>query len=729
MMNANASLTFVPWLGAAGLSTAIMLGWGAAAAIPILLHFLNRRRQRPIPWAAMRLLMQVIEKEAKRMRIEQLLLLALRVLILLTLAVALARPYFTRDETNASTPSQRPPKLWIVALDTSYSMGYRSGGQSRFETAKLRAIELLEGAEPGDAFALIALSQPSRALIGTPTFDREGMLNELQRMSVQDTGSDLASGLDLIEEIARATTESERLPQYVHIFIESDLGRDAWQTVVDGPERSKLQALQNKYTVQVESLGEEGATNVSIKSIQPSTSRAIAGNSLNVEISLESAGANVERLPLQLELDGQTLATEFVDLAAGQTRSVRLQITPRTTGSSVLSASIPDDSLMADNRREHIIEVREQYRILIVEDQPNDARLLRLALRPAQGSLITPGIQTRSKLELGSLEPSNWDAIILNDLATVNQELAQKLERFARSGGSLVVMLGPRSNAEAWNNNVQRTTGLLGFELTNPSPESDWSIDPLDYRSPIAAPFSGFPDSGLLTTPIFRLWEIQPNKQQPLVIDLATTDGKPLIVRHRIGDGWIASVLSAPQDGLGGGQGSSPVWNAMASWPSFLPLMQQLVQTVLNTGVERKNVLAGEPLQGNVNDLVERARVTIIRPDRSENQISTEALDAGGSLAWIYGSTETRGIYRVQAAGVREQLFAVNINPIESSLDSLTPGQLPQADATKQSLDNMVVAPTPLEHDDQLARILLAALLALLVAESLLAWAMGRRVG
>jgi hypothetical protein len=41
----------------------------------------------------------------------------------------------------------------------------------------------------------------------------------------------------------------------------------------------------------------------------------------------------------------------------------------------------------------------------------------------------------------------------------------------------------------------------------------------------------------------------------------------------------------------------------------------------------------------------------------------------------------------------------------------------------------MVVAPTPLEHDDQLARILLAALLALLVAESLLAWAMGRRVG
>lgn len=728
-MNANALLTFVPWLGAAGLSTALMLAWGAAAAIPIILHFLNRRRQRPVPWAAMRLLLQVIEKEAKRMRIEQLLLLALRVLILLTLALALARPYLASDEASASTPGQRPPKLWIIALDTSYSMGYRSGGQSRFETAKLRAIELLEGAEPGDAFALIALSQPSRALIGTPTFDRDGMLNELQRMSVQDTGSDLASGLDLIDEIARTTTESERLPQYVHIFMESDLGRDAWQVVVDGPERNKLQALQNKYTVQVESLGEEGATNVSIKSIQPSTSRAIAGNSLNVEISLESAGVNVQRLPLQLELDGQTVASEFVDLAAGQTRTVRLQVTPRTTGSSILSASIPDDSLMADNRREHIIEVREQYRILIVEDQPNDARLLRLALRPSQGSLGTAGIQTRSKLELGSLDPSNWDAIVLNDLTTVNQELAQKLGRFARGGGSLIFMFGPRAIAESWNNNFERTAALLGFELVAPSPESDWTIDPLDYRSPIAAPFAGFPDSGLLTTPIFRLWEIQPNQQQPLVVDLATTDGKPLIVRHRIGDGWIASVLSAPQDGLNGSKGSSQVWNAMASWPSFLPLMQQLVQAVLNTGVERKNVLTGEPLQGNVNDLVERTRVTIIRPDRSENQISTEALDTGGSLAWLYGSTEARGIYRVQSAGVREQLFAVNINPVESSLDALTVNQLPKADATKQSLDNLVFAPTPLEHDDELARMLLAALLVLLLAESLLAWAMGRRVG
>ena len=53
-------------IGLAGLASAWMLLWGAAAAIPIVLHLLNRRRQQTVSWAAMRLLMQVIEKQSKR---------------------------------------------------------------------------------------------------------------------------------------------------------------------------------------------------------------------------------------------------------------------------------------------------------------------------------------------------------------------------------------------------------------------------------------------------------------------------------------------------------------------------------------------------------------------------------------------------------------------------------------------------------------------------------------
>src|SRR5690606_8957878 len=76
-------------IAVAGFASGGMLLWGAAAAIPIMLHFLCRRRRVVVTWGAMALLMRVVEREARRVRLEQLLLLLLRTLILLTLAAAL----------------------------------------------------------------------------------------------------------------------------------------------------------------------------------------------------------------------------------------------------------------------------------------------------------------------------------------------------------------------------------------------------------------------------------------------------------------------------------------------------------------------------------------------------------------------------------------------------------------------------------------------------------------
>ena len=214
-----------------------------------------------------------------------------------------------------------------------------------------------------------------------------------------------------------------------------------------------------------------------------------------------------------------------------------------------------------------------------------------------------------------------------------------------------------------------------------------------------------------------------------MTIDLAVTDGQPLIVRQRVGMGWVASLLSAPQDGLARGPDDA-LWNAMATWPSFLPLMQQLVQTVLNTGVERNNVLAGELLQGTIAESADRSQVTIVRPDGSETQISTEALDGSGTLRWLYGQTETRGIYRARTSSGQEQLYAVNIRPIESRLDSVGLAQLPKpSTSNRQLLGTTTNLTAPATTGDAAAKLLLGLLFLLLVSESVLAWSLGRRIG
>src|SRR5437870_5085311 len=68
---------------------------GGAAAVPIIIHLLNRKRYVVINWAAMRFLLAAQKKNVRRLKLEQWLLLAIRtaLIILLVLAMAAVMPW------------------------------------------------------------------------------------------------------------------------------------------------------------------------------------------------------------------------------------------------------------------------------------------------------------------------------------------------------------------------------------------------------------------------------------------------------------------------------------------------------------------------------------------------------------------------------------------------------------------------------------------------------------
>src|ERR1700722_18965112 len=66
----------------------------AAIAAPIIIHMFMNRRIKPVVWAAMRFLQAAVQKNQKKMNLEDIILLILRCLLLILLALALARPVF-----------------------------------------------------------------------------------------------------------------------------------------------------------------------------------------------------------------------------------------------------------------------------------------------------------------------------------------------------------------------------------------------------------------------------------------------------------------------------------------------------------------------------------------------------------------------------------------------------------------------------------------------------------
>src|SRR5579862_7319206 len=70
----------------------VFLGALALVGIPLLIHLIRRRKLRTIRWAAMEFLLQSQRKQKRRLRIEELILLALRMLIVALAVLAFARP-------------------------------------------------------------------------------------------------------------------------------------------------------------------------------------------------------------------------------------------------------------------------------------------------------------------------------------------------------------------------------------------------------------------------------------------------------------------------------------------------------------------------------------------------------------------------------------------------------------------------------------------------------------
>src|SRR3954462_3822982 len=91
---------------------AFLIG-GIAIALPIVLHLLRRHVAPEVPFTAVRLLKRSQLERDDRRRLRELFLLIARVVALLLLAAAFARPYLL---------SATPGGVLIVAVDRSYSM-------------------------------------------------------------------------------------------------------------------------------------------------------------------------------------------------------------------------------------------------------------------------------------------------------------------------------------------------------------------------------------------------------------------------------------------------------------------------------------------------------------------------------------------------------------------------------------------------------------------------------
>jgi hypothetical protein len=242
-----------------------LLIWGLAlGAIPILIHLLQRRRFRVRRWAAMAFLQLSVRNTARRLRLEQLLLLILRAAILMLAALALARPVVS--SSGLSLLARHAPIHATILLDNSYSMGLVSAGgdrrptttssdqrptttssdqrpttndqrpttdgqmpSTRFERARARALELIrDGLRQGDSVSVILAGDPPQALIMRPTFDLAAAARQIRATRLGDEGTNFDKVARLCLETLKGAPHPNR-----EVYLITDNQAVGWEPIAD----------------------------------------------------------------------------------------------------------------------------------------------------------------------------------------------------------------------------------------------------------------------------------------------------------------------------------------------------------------------------------------------------------------------------------------------------------------------------------------------------------------
>ncbi|MCH8242551.1 MAG: BatA domain-containing protein, partial [Planctomycetes bacterium] len=182
----------------------LALAAGAVGVIPVLVHLINRRRYREVPWAAMSFLLAARRRSRRRVQLQHLLLMAMRIAAIVLLGLAVARPY---TPASAAVPSRFARTHHLFLLDNSLSMSATAHpGVTRFELARKWALDRLAAIPRTDSVSIVTLAKPSEALIGHEAYDRRIVRDRLAGIEPTQRATDSVGAVEHASRIPRAST-------------------------------------------------------------------------------------------------------------------------------------------------------------------------------------------------------------------------------------------------------------------------------------------------------------------------------------------------------------------------------------------------------------------------------------------------------------------------------------------------------------------------------------------
>ncbi len=406
---------------------------GFTIAVPILIHLFNLRRYKTVFFSNTRFLKNIQLRSQKQSEVRYKWLLALRILFLLTLVLAFAKPFFPNKENKNSGN-----RLQVIYVDNSGSMSVKKGARSVFELAKEVARKQLQKANPNDKFLLLS-NNPS---ISFQPITAEKAIAALHEMDYSATNKSADKILNTVQSLVQSEAA-----EGADVYYYSDFQQQSFPQMQDAALMKGIRF----YGVPIR-VNEMSNVYIDTAMLTSPNLQVAQSNKLVVHTKL-TGDAPKESLVLQLSINGQVKSAASIRFDDKKESSDTLSFQVSKAGWQQILITVNDANVKFDDSFRITARSSSNLSILVLnQTQPNP--YLQAAFQSYEG------FQLKQENIGSATEWKDYNLIVLNALTQMNEALSKKINDALNNGQSICVFPGKMADINSINSGLSKITDL-----------------------------------------------------------------------------------------------------------------------------------------------------------------------------------------------------------------------------------------------------------------------------
>lgn len=624
-------------------------------AVPLLIYLINLHKPKKIRFSTLAFFDVLQTKALRRIKIKQWLLLAVRILAVVTLVIAAARPFLP---PGMGTSAASQDRVIGILIDNAPAMDRMDESGPFIEQALGLAAKVIELAGQNDK---IILEVTHGEALNLPPISKLAAQSRLDEITTVSGGNYTKNRLYQLSEEVKNAAEAVKL-----VYIITD-GQETQLSKFQDDDPDAGTGLFSEVLL----VGRGSTSNTAITGVSIDESGIMPGEPVSLRAEVTNFGrTEIRNQFVSLEKDGALIAQYVLNMAAGESREFVFEVLPDDEGVQA-TLLLEGDEIVFDNKRYVSVRLPSARSILLIRDEQSSNASMRSYLLP----LLEAAAETDTKIEVEQRLISNtdfsdlpeYDAIVLDGLRRVPEYAIPDILNFVQQGGGLLFIPAADGDMTGYN----RFLGNLNMGRFADVRGSYGSFQAVDRLGTIR---EGHPvindlfdlesdDQIRINSPeLFYYYRFDAGGNPRIFNILQTQAGHPVLTEQEVGNGSVM-VLSL---------GTDPGWSNFPVKPIFAPIFYRTVLYLASgdQGGLQEHIL-GEPFTTTIDGNPEQIALVL-----NDERVIPERRQTHSGLQIDYDGIEWQPGFLTIEADDKKYTFAVNLNTMESNPETLSETEL-----------------------------------------------------